>query len=194
MDAAGQVTRAETGSPAAGDTPSPALHGSFSLDLDFTVTRAEVFRGFADTSVRRRWFRLPGSSATAEHELDFRVGGGETARNVFVNGDTEERLAYRSRFLDIVPDNRILYVYEAEVDGSRRWVSLVTVELADDPTGSRLTWTEKFTWLVPTGDGTQDLAHLRGGTRLQLNGLSAAVDPDRHRGLRRAATSVSKDH
>ncbi|MEU3859408.1 SRPBCC domain-containing protein [Streptomyces sp. NPDC028722] len=194
MDAAGQVTRAETDSSSTGDTPPPALHGSFSLDLDFTVARAEVFRGFADPSVRRRWFRLPGRSSTAEHELDFRVGGGESARNVFVNGDTEEHLAYRSRFLDIVPDARILYVYEAEVDGSRRWVSLVTVELADDPAGSRLTWTEQFTWLVPTGDGSQDLAHLRGGTRLQLNGLSAAVNPDRHRGLRRATTSVSKDH
>ncbi|GGS70796.1 SRPBCC domain-containing protein [Streptomyces cinerochromogenes] len=166
--------------PAAASAPR-ALHGSFSLDLDFTVARAEVFRGFADPSLRRRWFRLPGRSATAEHELDFRVGGGETARNVFVSGDTEEHLANRSRFLHIVPDTRIVYVYEAEVDGSTRWISLVTVELADLPVGSRLTWTEQYTWLVPTGDGTQDAAHLRGGTRLLLNGLTATVDPGRYR-------------
>ncbi|MBG7697321.1 SRPBCC domain-containing protein [Streptomyces sp. MC1] len=161
-----------------------AQHGSFFLDLDFTVPRSEVFRGFADASLRRRWFRLPGGSSTARHELDFRVGEGESARNVFVSGDTEEHLAYRSRFLDIVPDTRIVYVYEAEVDGSRRWISLVTVELADEPAGSRLTWTEQYTWLVPTGDGSQDAAHLRGGTRLLLNGLSTVVNPDSHRGLR----------
>ncbi|MEK8172463.1 SRPBCC domain-containing protein [Streptomyces sp. M19] len=87
------------------------------------MARAEVFRGFSEPSLRARWSRLPGGSATAEHELDFRVGGGEIARNLFVSGDTEERLAYRSRFLDIVPDTRIVYVYEAEVDGSVRWIS-----------------------------------------------------------------------
>ncbi|MBY8840953.1 SRPBCC domain-containing protein [Streptomyces sp. SP2-10] len=182
MDA-GRPTRAEA-ARAADDGPAfPARHGSFSVGLSFTVPRAEVFRGFADPSLRSRWFRLPGGSATAEHALDFRVGGGEEARNVFVSADTEERLAYRSRFLDIVPDTRIVHVYEAEVDGSRRWISLVTVELSDEALGSRLTWTEQYTWLVPTGDGTQDAAHLRGGTRLLLNGLSTVVNPDRHAGL-----------
>ncbi|MEU2064783.1 SRPBCC domain-containing protein [Streptomyces sp. NPDC013455] len=181
MDA-GHLTREEPAGTAADPTP-PALHGSFTLGLDFSVTRAEVFRGFADPSLRQRWFRLPGRSATAEHALDFRVGGGETARNVFVSGDIEERVAYRSRFLDIVPDTRIVHVYEAEVDGVVRWVSLVTVELADEATGSRLTWTEQYTWLVPGDDPDQDVAHLRGGTRLRLNGLSTVVNPERHRGL-----------
>ncbi|MFI0901559.1 SRPBCC domain-containing protein [Streptomyces sp. NPDC020983] len=165
------------GSAAEGGTAQAALHGSFTVELDFTVPRSRVFEGFADASLRRRWFRLPGPSATAEHELDFRVGGGETARNVFVSGDTEERLVYRSRFLDIVPDTRIVHAYGTEVDGVRRWASLVTVELADAPGGSRLTWTEQYTYLVWTGDGSQDLAHLRGGTRLVLNGLTVAVTP-----------------
>ncbi|MEU3829146.1 SRPBCC domain-containing protein [Streptomyces sp. NPDC029080] len=184
MDA-GHPAPAEPGTATAEGPASPARHGSFSVGMDFTVTTAEVFRGFADPSLRRRWFRLPGGSATAEHELDFRVGGGESARNLFVSGDLEQRLAYRSRFLDIVPDARIILVYEAEVDGIRRWVSLVTVELSDEPAGSRLAWTEQYTWLVPTGDGADDVAHLRGGTRLVLNGLSTVVNPDRHPGVRR---------
>ncbi|GAA3151547.1 SRPBCC domain-containing protein [Streptomyces echinatus] len=182
MDAGHPPQTGPAGATTGGPVPS-ARHGSFSVGMDFTVKRAEVFRGFADPSLRGRWFRLPGGSATAEHELDFRIGGGENARNVFVSGDTEEHLAYRSRFLDIVPDTRIVLVYEAEVDGSRRWISLVTVELSDEAAGSRLTWTEQYTWLVPTGDGTQDEAHLRGGTRLLLNGLSTVVNPDRHAGL-----------
>ncbi|MEU6665847.1 SRPBCC domain-containing protein [Streptomyces sp. NPDC046727] len=184
MDA-GHLAQVESGSSPAADPTPPARHGSFSVEVDFSVPRAEVFRGFADPSLRCRWFRLPGGSSTAERELDFRVGGGETIRNVFVSGDTEEQLAHHSRFLDIVPDTRIVYVYEAVVDGSRRWISLVTVELTDEAAGSRLTWTEQFTWLVPTGDGSHDVAHLRGGTRLLLNGLSTVVNPDRHRGLPR---------
>lgn len=175
MDAAGRGAAAH--GAVGGGATEPALHGSFTVELDLAAPRPRVFQAFADASVRRSWFRLPGRSATAEHELDFRVGGGEAARNVFVSGDIEERLAYRSRFLDIVPDTRIVYAYGTEVAGLRRWASLVTVELSDAPGGSRLTWTEQYTYLVWTGDGAQDIAHLRGGTRLVLNGLTVAVAP-----------------
>ncbi|NUS12814.1 MAG: hypothetical protein HOY69_15665 [Streptomyces sp.] len=177
MDA-GDPAHAQTAEPSrTGTDTAPALHGSFTLDREFSVPREQVFRGFADLELRRRWFRLPGRSATAEHELDFRPGGGESARNVFVSGGAEERLAFRSRFLDVVPDTRIVYSCGSEVNGVVRWVSLVTVELSDAPAGSRLTWTEQYTWLVYTGDGAQDVAHLRVGTRLLLNGLTAVVDP-----------------
>ncbi|MFI6689705.1 SRPBCC domain-containing protein [Streptomyces sp. NPDC050485] len=174
--------------PAAGNTSATggepqAVHGSFALQADFSAPSARVFRAFAEASLRNRWFRLPGSSKTARHELDFRVGGGETASNVFVSGDVEEFLECRSRFIDILPDRRIVYVYEAHVDGLRRWVSLVTVELTARDGGARLDWTEQYSYLVLTGDGTQDTAHLRGGTRLLLNGLSTVVDPERYQGL-----------
>ncbi|WP_078862237.1 SRPBCC domain-containing protein, partial [Streptomyces sp. NRRL F-5123] len=163
MDAAGHGTAVHRSEgTGAGGTAEAALHGAFTVELDLAAPRSRVFQAFADAPLRRRWFRLPGPSATAEHELDFRVGGGESARNVFVSGDIEERLAYRSRFLDIVPDTRIVHAYGTEVDGLRRWASLVTVELSDAPGGSRLTWTEQYTYLVWTGDGAQDIAHLRG--------------------------------
>ncbi|MFI0720600.1 SRPBCC domain-containing protein [Streptomyces sp. NPDC021224] len=178
MDADGRGTAVHPAQgPGGGGTAEPALHGSFTVELDLAVPRSRVFQAFAEAPLRRRWFRLPGPSATAEHELDFRVGGGEVARNVFVSGGTEEPLVYRSRFLDIVPDTRIVHAYVTEVDGLRRWASLVTVELSDAPGGSRLTWTEQYTYLVWTGDGAQDVAHLRGGTRLVLNGLTVAVTP-----------------
>jgi uncharacterized protein YndB with AHSA1/START domain len=153
------------------------------VSFDFLVPSAQAFLAFAEPSLRTRWFRLPGSSKNAHHELDFRVGGGEVARNVFVSGDVKEFLEYRSRFLDIVLDERIVFVYEAHVNGRRRWVSLVTVELAAQDTGSRLVWTEQYAYLDLTGDGSQDVAHLRGGTRLILNGLSTVVEPDRYKNL-----------
>jgi uncharacterized protein YndB with AHSA1/START domain len=172
-DRPAQAASADVDGPVAGDVTSPARHGEFRLDRELPAPRAEVFRAFGDPETRRRWFRVPGRSATMEHALDFRVGGTEAAGNVFVSGTVEERLAYRSRFLDIVPDARIVLAYDIEVDGVRRWISLVTVELADAPAGTRLTWTEQYTWLVPTGDGSDDVPHLRGGTGLLLNGLSA---------------------
>ncbi|GAB2695381.1 SRPBCC domain-containing protein [Kitasatospora kifunensis] len=155
---------------------SQTLHGSFALRDSFAVPPARVFAAFAEPALRTRWFRLPGRSKTAEHELDFRVGGGEVSRNVFVFGDVEEFLENRSRFLDIVPDERIVFVYEAKVNGVLRWTSLVTVELAAQDGGCRLDWTEQYAFLVLTGDGSADVAHLQGGTRFLLNGLAAAVE------------------
>ncbi|MEV4436541.1 SRPBCC domain-containing protein [Streptomyces sp. NPDC049585] len=154
------------------------LHDTFAVSLRLSAAPGDVFRAFADAEVRRRWFRLPGSGATYEH--DFRVGGGETASSTFATFAMEpQQLAYWSRYLDIVPDTRIVYVYESHVDGVLRWTSLVTVELrADADAGADetvLTWTEQVAFVAPAGDGSDDLLHVRGGTRLRLNGLAVAL-------------------
>ncbi|MFI8520803.1 SRPBCC domain-containing protein [Streptomyces sp. NPDC085481] len=158
------------------DENAPVRHGSFELRVDIPAPPERVFAAFAEPELRTRWFKLPGPSRTAEHELDFRVGGGETARNHFLSGDMDERLEYRSRFVDLEPAERLVYVYEAHVNDVRRWVSLVTIRLAPQDGGTRLEWIEQYTYLVlSSADGEQDFAHLRGGTRLLLNGLSLAV-------------------
>ncbi len=54
-------------------------------------------------------------------------------------------------------------------------MSLVTVELSADAGGTRLRHTEQYAFLAATGTGKDDVAHLKGGTRLQLNGLLAAL-------------------
>lgn len=149
-------------------------HDTFTIERRFDSSPADVFAAFAHEPTRRRWFRLPGSGATYQHE--FRVGGGEDAHSTFTLPDAEpERLAYHSHYLDIVADRRIVFAYTSAVDDVTRWVSLVTVLLSDDDTGCLLTWTEQVTFLTRTGDGSDDFPHLRGGTALRLNGLSAAL-------------------
>ena len=64
---------------------------------------------------------------------------------------------------------------EVQVNDIRRWVSLVTIELRPRDAGTHLSHTEHYAFLAWTGDGRHDVAHLKGGTRLQLNGLLAAV-------------------
>ncbi|MBF6213965.1 SRPBCC domain-containing protein [Nocardia puris] len=162
--------------------PHPALdvrHHSFTLTRHFDAPTASVFAAFADEPIRRRWFRLPGSDATYRHE--FRVGGGEEAHSTFAVLDSPpERLTYRSHYLDIVADRRIVFAYESTVDDIPRWASLATILFADDTPGtSLLTWTEQVTFLARTGDGSADFPHLRGGTTLRLNGLAAALGPRR---------------
>ncbi|MEU1495569.1 SRPBCC domain-containing protein [Streptomyces sp. NPDC005776] len=149
-------------------------HDTFAISRHLEVPSDEVYLAFSDTAIRRRWFRLPGSGASYEH--DFRVGGGETARSTFTGLDTApELLENRSRYIDIAAEHRIVYGYEAIVDGELRWTSLVTVRLDAETGGTRLEWTEQVTFLRYTGDGSADLAHLRGASALRLNGLAAAL-------------------
>ncbi|PKW12195.1 Uncharacterized conserved protein YndB, AHSA1/START domain [Streptomyces sp. 1222.5] len=152
-----------------------AQHTAFTETRHLDAEPRAVYGAFADPEVLRRWFKLPGHGAT--YTLDFRIGGGDRARGTFRHLDgTEERVEYRSRYLDIVPDRRIVQGYESLVDDVLRWTSLVTVELTPEGRGTSLTWTEQAAFLVPTGDGAADLAHLRGAVRLRLNGLPAAIE------------------
>jgi uncharacterized protein YndB with AHSA1/START domain len=159
-------------------------HDTFTISRHLDVPPGEVFTAFADTAIRRRWFRLPGSGTSYEH--DFRVGSGETASSTFTGLDTApERLEYRSRYIDIADAHRIVYGYEAIVDGELRWTSLVTVRLDAETDGTCLEWAEQVAFLRYTGDGSSDLAHLRGASVLRLNGLDAALQSGRQRQQRR---------
>ncbi|MBH5334717.1 SRPBCC domain-containing protein [Streptomyces pactum] len=158
------------------DGAAPGVrHDTFTVESHLAAAPGTVFGAFADTPARRRWFRLPGRPVSYEH--DFTVTGGETASSVFtVAGAAPERLAYASRYLDIVPGARIVYTYTSRVDDIVRWASLVTVELRPRAGGTELRWTEQAAFLTPSAEPEHDLPHLRGATRLRLNGLPAALD------------------
>jgi len=148
------------------------IHGTFTVPADLAAPPDRVFAAYAEQDQRSRWFRMPGRT---HYELDFRVGGHEVSRGVFAPMGEEERLDYRATFSDIVPGERVVLSYALSVNEVRRWVSLVTIELAPADGGTRLRHTEQYAFLAYTADGSDDTAHLRGGTRLQLNALAAAL-------------------
>ncbi len=105
--------------------------------------------------------------------------GPRGASSVFTDeGAAPERLAYASGYLDIVSGSRIVHTYTARVDDEVRWASPVTVELRPDADGTHLRWAEQAAFLTPSARPEHDLPHLRGATRLRLNGLAAALRPD----------------
>jgi uncharacterized protein YndB with AHSA1/START domain len=160
--------------------PDPATtgpSGSFDLTLDVAADPATVWAAFAELPLRRRWVRLPGSTPPDGHTLDFRVGGLERIRSLFRIGDHTETVARTTVFLDIVREQRLVFAYTAVVDEIPRWASLVGTTFTPSAAGTRVEWVEQYTFLHRTGDGSDDVRHLRGGTRLHLNGLLALVAP-----------------
>ncbi|SEG69589.1 Uncharacterized conserved protein YndB, AHSA1/START domain [Saccharopolyspora kobensis] len=151
------------------------IHGMFSVERDFAAPVERVWAGYADPEIRSRWHLIPGRDS--RHELDFRVGGSESLTGSFAPTGTVEQIANVARFHDIVDGERIVASYEAVVNGVLRWVSLLTLEFAATTTGTLLTHTEQYAFLAWTGDGADDVAHLKGSIPLRLNALAGLVEP-----------------
>ena len=135
------------------------VHASFSIERVYPATPARVFAAWADREAKARWF-----SCHEGYTLDFRVGGRESNRGGAPGGPV---YACDALFHDIVPNERIVYTYDLRRDDTLISVSLVTVELAPVPGGTRLVFTEQGAFL----DGHDTPGHREHGTRLGLERL-----------------------
>jgi uncharacterized protein YndB with AHSA1/START domain len=78
--------------------------------------------------------------------------------------------SFDGRYLDIVPDQRIVFAYDMHLDDTRISVSLARVELKP-ARRTRLIFTEQAAFL----DGYNDLAGREEGTRAGLDDLDAEL-------------------
>ncbi|MFG3338994.1 SRPBCC domain-containing protein [Glycomyces sp. NPDC048151] len=157
----------------AGNGIDKVVHGTATHSRVLGAAPGRVWSAFAELPLRDRWFRIPGEDAV--HELDFRVGGGETASALFAPSGTPELVEWRSHFFDLVEPRRLVFGYELQVDRVRRTVSLVTVELGPEGAGTRVDYTEQYAITALTGDGSQDEKHLKGSLLFLFNRLEAAL-------------------
>jgi uncharacterized protein YndB with AHSA1/START domain len=143
-------------------------HATFVIERTYPVSPARVFAAFADPAAKRRWFTAPEQSTAAEYSLDFRVGGREFSRASLPDGPT---YTFDALYQDIVPDLRIVTTYEMHLDADRISVSVATVELHPDGSGTRLVFTEQGAFL----DGHDTPAQREHGTNELLNALGASL-------------------
>jgi uncharacterized protein YndB with AHSA1/START domain len=147
------------------------VHDTIVVERGYAVAPAKVFAAWADVEQRRRWhFPGDGDWVLVEMTQDFRVGGQERMR--FGPKDAPNLLE-EGRFLDIVPDQRIVSAGTMHREGVRISVTLSTVELADDDEGgTQLKLTDQSAFL----DGRETPEQRRGGWGKVLDRLRLFLD------------------
>lgn len=102
-------------------------HADFTIERHFGCTPRQTFSVFSDPELKRQWFANPGSWPDAKWKLQFRVGGGEVSRGGSPGGIHH---AFKSRFHDIVENERIVFAYDLLLDHQLISVSLTTIQFA----------------------------------------------------------------
>jgi uncharacterized protein YndB with AHSA1/START domain len=145
-----------------------AEHGTFVLSRTYPVAPERVFAAWSSREAKARWFGAPGEDHPTL-ELDFRVGGTEVNRGGPPDGPV---FTYQATYQDIVPNERIVYGYTMDTDGTVISVSVTTVEFAPAGDGTTLTFTEQGVFL----DGADTTAIREKGTSELLDQLGSALD------------------
>jgi uncharacterized protein YndB with AHSA1/START domain len=138
-------------------------HGTFVLSRTYPVAPDRVFAAWANQDTKARWFGA-GAGVDDSLKLDFRVGGTETNSGGPPDGPV---FTYHATYQDIVPDERIVYGYTMDADGTLISVSVTTVEFARAGDGTTLTFTEQGVFL----DGGDTLVTREKGTSELLDQL-----------------------
>jgi uncharacterized protein YndB with AHSA1/START domain len=143
-------------------------HSTFVLERVYPATPARVFNAFADPKAKAKWFAGPPEWGPDKQSMDFRVGGRETSVGGPKGGPVH---SFTALYQDIIPNERIIYTYEMQLDGKRISVSLASIELKPEGSGTRLTLTEHGAYL----DGYDDAGQREHGTGELLNALGASL-------------------
>src|SRR6476469_4578695 len=153
-------------------TQQALLHSTFSVKRTYPSSPARVFAAFANPETKRRWFVEGEGWEIDEFSMDFRVGGREFSRFRFQGG---EPTSNDTVYLDIVPDQRIVFAFTMLSGNRHISISLATIEFTPAGRGTQLLYTEQGVFF----NVTDKLANRKAGTRELLDKLGEEL---RHNG------------
>jgi uncharacterized protein YndB with AHSA1/START domain len=143
-------------------------HSTFVIERSFSAPVEKVFAAWSDLALKRKWSSCHDDWRCEEHRLDFRIDGLEVNITIEPSGVVH---TMRARFLDIVPDERIVYAYDMLLDDTRISVSLVTVVFERARTRTKMNFTEQVVFL----DARADVEERREGTEVGLARIEQAI-------------------
>jgi|SRR5665213_747807 len=120
------------------DINRSVAHGVFTIERTYaSVTPQRVFDAFASIEGKNGWFTAPNDKwDIIERSMEFRVGGRERLKGRWKTGLVTE---FDAIYCDIVPGDRIVYVYEMRLTGERsrsRWRPSSSNDQAPSPNSS----------------------------------------------------------
>jgi uncharacterized protein YndB with AHSA1/START domain len=125
----------------------PVVHRTLTVERTYAASPTRVFAAWVDPEIKARWFVGPADQwKVLRRELDLRVGGQELLVGQLVGSATETR--YEARYHVIVPDRRLVYVYDMQHGGGHLSTSLATVDFERTAKGgTRMVLTEQAAFM-----------------------------------------------
>jgi uncharacterized protein YndB with AHSA1/START domain len=153
-------------------TQRSTVHDTFVIERKLAFEPGLVFAAWSSAEAKSQWFAGPNGWTAQVRELDFRVGGREQLVGCKPGGAVSR---FDARYHEIVPNERIVYVYEMHMDDVRSSVSLATVEFKASHGGTQLVITEQGVFL----DGCDHAPGRKHGTSVLMDQLERALQRSR---------------
>ncbi len=146
-------------------TQIKTLHDTIVMERIYNTSRARVFAAWESVEARLRW-SVPYPSAGAVYDqTEFRVGGLDIMR---CGAKDDMRFLAHVRYLEILPDARIVMAESIAEDGKIRAASLITIEF--EPAGKATKQT--VTMQVSALDGSGMIEGYNEGWAVALDNLA----------------------
>ena len=153
-------------------TDRSVTHAIFTIERTYDVPPARAFAAFSSEKQKQRWFSGSSAWELLERQFDFTPGGIERLKGRWPNGTVSY---FDCRYQDIVPGERIVYVYNMHIDDRMISVSLATIEFKPAGAGrTKLILTEQGAYL----DGYDDAGSREHGTNYLIDKMGATLQDE----------------
>lgn len=145
------------------------IHATFTVERTYAASPARVFGAFADPVKKQQWFKGPDAWGKPDQKFDFRVGGEEHS----IGGPPgEPPHRFYNRYLEIIPEERIVYAYWMHHGEPLASASVATIEFRFEGGKTKVTITEMGAFV----DGYYSAEGREEGIRLQLEAIAPVVE------------------
>jgi len=146
-------------------------HDTFTIERTLDATPERVFEALSRPEIKARWFVGPKEwKQNGERRMDFRVGGTEHLSGTHEGGITS---VFDATYYDIVPNERVVYVYEMTVNGRKISTSLATFRIEKMGAKTKLVLVEQGAYFDDHPEAGNESR--RRGTEFLIDQLVAVV-------------------